>query len=271
MTPDIAGYDVIEVSTSGGKDSLTMLAKVARLAREAGVLDRVVAIHADLGRFEWPGTREIAEAQAMHLGTRFVAVKRPQGDFLDLVRHYRHWPKPDSRFCTAMLKRGQILRAMTNLAREVRASWPRGTKRPVRILNCIGLRAEESPGRAKHSAFKERGRGTSRRQTIDVWLPIHDMGEADVFAACRASGAPMHPAYAAGLPRASCVFCIYAPRDALIVSGRANSTNSTLLSEMAAVEREIGHDFKHHLPLAEVARDIAAGTLPNGPIRSWRM
>lgn len=40
---------------------------------------------------------------------------------------------------------------------------------------------------------------------------------------------------------------------------------------MPSPEREIGHDFKHHLPLAEVAREIAAGTLPNGPIRSWRM
>jgi 3'-phosphoadenosine 5'-phosphosulfate sulfotransferase (PAPS reductase)/FAD synthetase len=269
---DLATYDVIEVSTSAGKDSLAMLAFIARLAREAGVLDRVVAVHADLGRVEWPGTAEIARRQAAHLGVRFELVRRAQGDFLDLVRHYGYWPKPDSRYCTAMLKRGQILAALTRLADEVRASWPRPRRgerqRPVRVLNCIGLRAEESPGRAKQAAFKVGGRGSSRRKTVDVWLPIHDLTEAEVYAACVASGAPMHPAYAAGLPRASCILCIYAPRAALVLAGRANPA---VLAEYAAVEREIGHDFKHRLPIAQVAADVAAGVVPDGPVKSWCM
>lgn len=132
--PDLTTYDVIEVSTSAGKDSLAMLAHIAELARAAGVLDRVVAVHADLGRVEWEGTREIAEAQAKHLGVRFIAVARPQGDLLDLVRHYGFWPKPDSRYCTAMLKRGQILRVLTELANEARTTLPEGVRRPIRVL-----------------------------------------------------------------------------------------------------------------------------------------
>jgi len=218
MPLDLASYDVIEISTSAGKDSLAMLTHVTELARHAGVLDRVVAVHADLGRFEWPGTRELAEVQARHLGVRFLVVKRPQGDLFDLVRHYRHWPKPNTRYCTAMLKRAQIHRALTRLANEVRASWPiparprRGEKqqrlRPVRVLNCIGLRAEESPGRAAHPALERDKRSSGRRKVVDIWLPIQAWTEAEVWAACRASGAPIHPAYAAGLPRASCVLCL---------------------------------------------------------------
>jgi 3'-phosphoadenosine 5'-phosphosulfate sulfotransferase (PAPS reductase)/FAD synthetase len=267
MTPDLASYDVIEVSTSAGKDSLAMLAHVTGLAREAGVLGRVVAVHADLERAEWRGTREIAEAQARHLGAAFLVVKRPQGDLLSLVRHYGHWPKPDSRYCTAMMKRGQILRALTQLANEARDRAKR-ERRPVRVLNCIGLRAEESKARAKRPALMRDKRSSGRRKIVDAWLPIQGWTEAEVWAACHASGAPIHPAYAAGLPRASCVFCIYAPREALIVAGRAHPA---LLAEYVALEREIGHDFKHRLPLATVAADIAAGVQPSGRIESWCM
>ena len=120
------------------------------------------------------------------------------------------------------------------------------------MLNCVGLRAEESPGRANHVPFEAGARGT----------------EAEVWSACRASGAPIHPAYAAGLPRASCAFCIYAPRAALVVAGRLHPE---LLAEYVSLEREIGHDFKHRLPIAQVADDIAAGAQPDGPIESWCM
>lgn len=156
MLADLATYDVIEVSSSGGKDSLAMLRYVIALARAAGVLDRVVVVHADLGRIEWPGSREIAEAQAMLLGApRFVAVKRPQGDLLQHVEAMGYWPKPRTRYCTAMHKRGQILRVLTQLAREVRERRPLDDDRPIRILNCIGLRAQESGDRARLAAAED--------------------------------------------------------------------------------------------------------------------
>lgn len=271
--PDLTSYDVIEVSSSAGKDSLAMLAYVCAICAALGILDRVVVVHADLGRIEWPGTRELAEEQARHFGVRFVVVKRPQGDLLDHVRKLRKWPMPTQRFCTADHKRGQIYTAFTALAVEARARRALEVadgddSRPVRILNCIGLRAEESPGRAKRPTLKRDPKPSGRRKIVDVWLPIQGMAEADVYAACRASGARMHPAYAAGLPRASCIFCIYAPYEALMISGRAHPE---LLAEYVATEAEIGHDFKHHLPIAKVAADIAAGVLPSGPVKNWRM
>jgi 3'-phosphoadenosine 5'-phosphosulfate sulfotransferase (PAPS reductase)/FAD synthetase len=268
MEPDLSSYDVIEISSSAGKDSQAMLFYVAGLLRERSLLDRGVVVHADLGRVEWPGTREIAEAQAKAAGLSFKARARPQGDLLTHVEQIGKWPMPTQRYCTADHKRGQILVVMTELAAEARARRGLPDDAPIRILNCIGLRAEESPGRRRAAAFQPRARGSSARRQIDVWLPIHAWTEAEVWSAVRASGAPVHPAYAAGLPRASCVLCIYAPEAALQIAGAANPA---LLAEYAAVERRIGHTVRRHLPIAKVADDVAAGVRPDHAIENWRM
>jgi len=64
MRPDLTDFDLVLVNTSGGKDSQAMLHYLVTLAREQGALDRLVAVHADLGRVEWEGTRELAREQA---------------------------------------------------------------------------------------------------------------------------------------------------------------------------------------------------------------
>lgn len=245
-----------------------MLVHVSGLLREAGLLHRGIVVHADLGRVEWPGTPEIAEAQAHHMGVRFLKVRRPQGDLLEQVEKMGKWPMPTQRFCTADHKRGQIYTAFTRLAEEVRAGWPPGTKRPVRILNCVGLRAEESPGRAKRPELVRDQKVSGRRKVVDVWLPIQHWTEAEVWKACNTSGAPIHPAYAAGLPRASCILCIFAPEPALQLAGLAHPE---LLAEYVRVEQKIGHTFKRHLPIAKVAADLAAGVRPNARVLSWCM
>ncbi|MEG8184198.1 hypothetical protein GZH49_37670 [Nocardia terpenica] len=58
--PDLAVYDHIVVNLSGGKDSQAALDVTVAAARVAGVVHRVTAVHADLGRLEWPGTAELA-------------------------------------------------------------------------------------------------------------------------------------------------------------------------------------------------------------------
>lgn len=270
LVPDLASYDVIEISSSGGKDSLAMKMYVAGLLRERGLLERGVVVHADLGRFEWPDTPALVEAQTQHLGIPwFVTVKRPQGDLLQHIEKLGQFPLPSERFCTSDHKRGQIIKAFTALADEVRATWPKKERRPVRILNCIGLRAEESPGRASRPALTERDeRSSSGRRHVDIWLPIQDWTEAEVWAACRGSGAPIHPAYAAGFPRASCRFCIYMPEKAL---RRSAALFPDLAAEYVAVEQRIGHTFQKRLPIAKVVADVAAGADIDGPIESWCM
>lgn len=77
--PNLRDYDWIVVSSSAGKDSQAMLDYVVRLADRAGMKDRVVVVHADLGRVEWEGTGELAAEQAAAYGVRFEVVSRIGG------------------------------------------------------------------------------------------------------------------------------------------------------------------------------------------------
>ena len=65
MTPDLTRYHWIVLNSSAGKDSQAMLDYVAELADHAKLSRaRLIVAHADLGRVEWPGTRELAQEQA---------------------------------------------------------------------------------------------------------------------------------------------------------------------------------------------------------------
>ena len=266
QAPNLASYDYIAVSSSAGKDSQAMLDYVAELAEAAGVSDRVVVIHADLGRVEWPGTKELAERQAKHYGFHFEVVSRIGGvatkdssvykkgeifgDMLDYTERRKAWPMNCARFCTSEFKRAPILKKLTALARKFKADNP-DAGRACRILECIGLRAEESPARAKKSAFINRK--SNKNQVVDTWLPIFSWLEGDVWARIKASGVESHKAYEYGMPRLSCVFCIFAPRAALILAGKHNPE---LLKTCVDLEKKINHTFKKNLSLAEIKEAV---------------
>lgn len=254
-------YDVILVNSSAGKDSQAMLDYLVALATEQGVRDRLVVVHCDLGRMEWKGTRELAEAQAKHYGVRFEVVTRPQGDLLTQVRQRGMWPSATARYCTSDHKRGQVRRVMTKLVAEL------GLGRQARILNCMGLRADESPARKKKAAFEHDAKASNGRRHVDTWLPIHTWTTDQVWARIKASGVAHHPAYDLGMPRLSCCFCIFAPKAALVLAGKHNSD---LLAEYVAVEKEIRHKFRINLTLAEVQEAVACGA-DAGKVESWSM
>ena len=247
----LADYNLVLVNTSGGKDSQTMMGYVVGLAQEQGYdLANVVAVHADLGRVEWEGTRELAAEQARQYGLRFEAVKRPQGDLLDHVEQRGMWPSSAARYCTSDHKRGQVMRVVTALHREM------GNGGTFRVLNCLGFRAEESPARAKRQAFSRNHRLSTQSRIVDDWLPIHTWTAEQVWEFLRRSGVPSHPAYDLGMPRLSCVFCVFAPKAALIIAGKHNRA---LLDEYAAVEERIGHNFRKDTPIRDIRDAVAAG------------
>lgn len=249
---DLRSYDVILVNSSAGKDSQAMLDLIHEMATAANVAERLVVVHCDLGRVEWAGTRELAEKQAAHYGVRFEVVSRPQGDLLTHVEQRRMWPSSTARYCTSDHKRGQVRRVMTKLADEVRAR--KGGQ--VRILSCMGLRADESPARAKKVTFEFDARASNGRRHVDTWLPIHGWTTAQVWERIRQSGVPHHPAYDKGMKRLSCVFCIFAPKSALLIAG---AHNSALLAEYVAVEQKIGHDFRKGFKLRVIQDEVLAG------------
>ncbi|MCI0462472.1 MAG: phosphoadenosine phosphosulfate reductase family protein, partial [Gemmataceae bacterium] len=168
--PDLCAYDLILVNSPAGKDSQAMLDYVVERADGAGVRDRVVVVHADLGKEEWPGTPELAREHAAHYGLRFEVTRATGPGLLDRVRRRRMWPDPARRWCTSDLKRGPVLRVMTRLHRE-------SGRKTYRVLNCMGMRAQESPGRAKLLPFQTRTKkgkplpGSTQTRTVHVWLP----------------------------------------------------------------------------------------------------
>lgn len=271
-TVRLAEWDLVCVSTSGGKDSQTALALVADQARREGVLDRVVAVHADLGRVEWQGVRELAEQQARAHGVRFLVVRRDQEqDLLAHVEARGQWPGPATRYCTADHKRAPIRKLWTSLV----AAEHKRLGRRVRVLHVMGLRADESPGRRKLSPLALDEGGSNGRREVWTWLPLHRWTVEQVWTDIRARGVPHHAAYDAGMPRLSCVFCIYADRPALMLAGKLNRD---LLDAYVDVEQRTGHSFKVerergvlvHLRLADIRDALDAGEEP-GEVASWAM
>ncbi len=154
--PSLERYDVLLANSSGGKDSAAMLAVLFERAKTLEVEDRIVVVHADLGRMEWPGTRAVAESHADRYGLRFEVVTRTIVDPLtgerrrqDLLEHIQargKFPDAARRYCTSDHKRAPIHKLLTRLVAEQHAA---GRPYPIRVLNVMGLRADESPARAR--------------------------------------------------------------------------------------------------------------------------
>ncbi|WP_228714242.1 phosphoadenosine phosphosulfate reductase domain-containing protein [Prauserella endophytica] len=251
-TPDLAAYDVILVNSSGGKDSQAMLDVVCTLAQRAGVLDRVTVLHCALGHVEWPGTSELARTQAEHYGVRYEERHREQGLLLDQVCRRGKWPSASARYCTSDQKRGPARKIITQLVAELG-----DLDRPARVLNCMGLRAEESRARLRKSPLSRDEAASSGRRIVDTWLPIHDWTEDQVWQRIRQSGVPYHPAYDQGMTRLSCSLCVLASRADLI---RAAQLRPDLAAEYATLETEIGHRFRNDMSMSDIITAAAASS-----------
>lgn len=230
---------------SGGKDSQAMLIRLARIVPKKQLL----VVHASLGDVEWEGALELARDHAASIGCTFrIATARKT--FFEMVEHRftvrpgpdsSCWPSSSNRQCTSDLKRDPIQREVRAYASE------HGFKT---VVTCLGIRAEESPGRSKRAAFSVNKRGTNTRREWFEWLPIHALTTHEVFATIRDAGATPHPAYAAGNQRLSCVFCIMSsPRD--LANGARHRPE--LLQRYIEIERRTGYTMhQSRKPLAEL-------------------
>ena len=260
-TPDLRAYDVVLVNSSAGKDSQASLDVVVEHARAAGILDRLVVVHADLGDAEWEGVPELAAEHAAHYGLRFELARRTAADghtetILERVATRGMWPDAARRWCTSDHKRGPIRKIMTSLVAELRDN---GTvvDRPVRLLNVMGLRAAESTARARRVPYTANQAASNGRRQVDDWYPIHHYSVADVWVRIAAAGTRPHPAYAAGMSRLSCRFCVLASRADLICSARLNPA---LADRYAAVESAVGHTFRADLSMADIIAEARHGS-----------
>lgn len=262
---DLTKYRWILVNSSAGKDSQTALRRVVHECRRQGVpLSRVVVSHQDLGRMEWPGVKKLAWDQARHYGLRFEVSKYRNKEgieysLLDYVLRRGKWPDNNNRWCTSDFKRGPGRRIITRLSREA----------PGRMLLVFGFRAEESPARRKKAPFVTAlPKVTTKSRVVDQWLPIHDWTLKQVWDDIRDSGVPYHYAYDLGMPRLSCVFCIFAPFDALVLAGKHNPE---LLQEYVDVEARVGHTFKNGESIVSVQEAVKNNKTIGDLHGAWNM
>lgn len=239
----VASGALFVANHSGGKDSQAQLIKLLEHVPAA----QIVVVHASLGPMEWPGALELAEQQARSAGLPFLVAKASK-TLLEMVeRRYAtrsevpSWPSASTRQCTSDLKRGPI-------QREVRA-YAKAHGYKV-IVNCLGLRSQESPGRAKRQPFSRMGISNSVHTWYE-WLPVHDLSTAQVFAVIEDDGQEPHYAYALGNDRLSCVFCIMGSKSD-IVNGA--ESHPSLLAEYDALERRTGYTMHmSRIPLIQLA------------------
>jgi len=219
FSPNLRFYDVIIVNTSGGKDSIAMSKEISKLAKKQGVYNRLLMVHADLGEAEWTGTKQLAQQHAHTLDLPFQAVAHPVA-LGARVQAYGKMPSKGNRYCTGEFKTAQINKLMTRLLENLT-----GTKggvltkvglRPVRFLNVLGIRADESDDRANKPPF-HRAKSNSRR-VKDDWYPIHEWSHGRVMRSVNQG--PLRPpeSYACGLSRHSCKFCIMASQPDLLTA-----------------------------------------------------
>lgn len=228
---------------SGGKDSQAMLIKLLEVVPP----QQLVVVHASLGPMEWPGALELAQKQAEDAGLPFIVAKAAK-TLLEMVeRRFENrpevpsWPSASTRQCTSDLKRGPIQREVRRYAKA------NGFKT---IVNCLGLRAEESPGRAKRKEFSQMSISNSVNTWFE-WLPVHELLTSEIFSVIREAGQEPHYAYALGNERLSCVFCIMASRNDIRNGGREHPE---LLSQYDAMEKRTGYTMHmNRIPILELA------------------
>lgn len=187
------------VNHSGGKDSQALL----EVVKSSVPFDQILVIHADLHDVEWKGTLEHAKKDAGNLA--FRVCKSDTKTFLSMVEERGYFPSPKYRQCTSDLKRGPIETSIRRYLKE--PGNERFGHRKI-VVNCMGMRADESPKRAKLAPFKLNMKNSKAGREWYDWLPIHDMKLEQVWQVIRDAGRDVHWAYKRGMSRLSCAFCI---------------------------------------------------------------
>ncbi|MCY3669794.1 MAG: phosphoadenosine phosphosulfate reductase family protein [Alphaproteobacteria bacterium] len=135
------------------------------------------------------------------------------------------------------------------------------------------MRAEESPARARKAPWRRNARMSVAGREVFDWLPIFGLSTEDVFRIIRDAGQTPHKAYAAGMSRLSCSFCILASRADL---RRAAELRPALYRTYVALQRRIGHTISQsRQPLPEltgipVPSDDSLDTPPSLRVRPTR-
>jgi len=237
------------VNHSGGKDSQRMLGYLRE--QFPGVTTYVVM--ADTG-FEHKGAIEWTRQQAARYELPLHVVRNPNKTYLEMVERRGMFPSASTRQCTSDLKRGPVQKFIRSLREKV-------------IVNCTGIRAEESAARAKQTAWKHSEQMSKNGRLVYDWMPIFELTLADVLEWHWASNQPLHPVYvdeyhrdgSAGgyLRRFSCRVCIFAT-DADLRAIHQNDREAFDL--VASLEQRIGFTMRAGKSLFDIIQPQATSS-----------
>ncbi len=234
VQPDIGWYDLIVVNSSAGKDSIATLAAVKAMWDASDEKPEIVVVHADLGRVVSPGTSQLARAQAEHFGVPFHYIPPREEDLLvDFELKHGTFSTPRERFCTSDHKTSPISAYFGSRLDQARL------RRSFRVLNCLGLRGEESANRDRELHLSVEVENSKR--TVHRFLPIQHMKVDDVWDTIHESGAPWPIEYDQGNERHSCVFCIFGSEIDWI---NGVMHHPDLAALYAAIEKRRNHTLK---------------------------
>lgn len=257
-------YNLIIINSSGGKDSLCAIYEICRLAiMQKYPKSKIHVSHQDLGSMEWPGTKDLAKKQAECFGFEFHVSKRRdkngyEENLLEYVKRRGKWPSNKQRYCTSDFKRGPGGRVVTALTKGMGE---------CKVLYVFGFRKDESPARSKKESFVLNSKLTTKKRFVYDFLPIHEWSSEEVWEVIKYNNLPYHYAYDLGMPRLSCIFCIFSPFDALVVAGKANPE---LLDRYVETEKNIGHTFRDGFKIEEVKQAISKNYQPK-KVADWVM
>lgn len=208
---------IFVVNHSGGKDSQAMFHFIRRHVPD----HQIRVVHAVLPEVEWDGVEDHIRAT---IGNHELHTCRARRTLLEMIEERGMFPSPSLRQCTSDLKRGPIERTIRQMGVKL-------------IVNCMGMRAQESSSRAKLSDFKFSDRNSKAGREWYDWLPIHHWSSEQVFSYIAHVGQRPHWAYAQGMSRLSCCFCIMASRSDLQAAARLNPA---LYRRYVELERSTG-------------------------------
>lgn len=286
LPPDIGAAlqqgAALVISISGGKDSQALLNALVAARRVQQWSGPVVAVHAHLGRAEWPQTMDHCRRMCAAAGVELEVVERTAGG--DLVDRWKErmetlagtgkpfWSSAAQRYCTSDMKRGPIETLLRRYKLVISAEGVRGVESPNRARKRVVAMRASITAKALHQlsvADALAMRNPGQRLAL-TWYPLHGWSEADVWAACETSiedlaqrrrlyregaevtalaGWPAHPAYVYGNARLSCALCVLASRSDLENGARHNPA---LYNELVGMERSSGWTFRADLALADL-------------------
>jgi len=182
------------INSSGGKDSQCMTIHLSPIIPK----HQLVIVHSHLPEVEWDGVKEHILDTNLRIATYFVQAGKT---FFEMVERRGKFPSPSTRQCTSDLKRGPIQKFINNYCKEHGFNT---------VVNCLGLRADESNARAKKIPFRFRDDLSVAHRKQYEWLPIHHFNINEVWNTITLAGQVPHWAYSKGMTRLSCCFCIMA-------------------------------------------------------------